>query len=51
MEAARYSWATGQAVFDGGRMEGLRHFATMLAAEGRLDVAGDGRVYAFGFAP
>ena len=42
---------TGQAVFDGGRMEGLRHFATMLAAEGRLYVAGDGRVYAFGFAP
>lgn len=46
---------TGQAVFDGGaagdRMAGLRRFVTVLAAEGRLYVAGDGRVYAFSFAP
>jgi hypothetical protein len=43
---------TGQPVFDGReRMAGLRRFATVLAAEGRLYVAGDGRVYAFGFAP
>lgn len=33
------------------RLDGVRHFATVLAAEGRLYVAGDGRVYAFGFAP
>lgn len=46
---------TGAPVFGGGgagdRMAGLRHFATILAAEGRLFVAGDGRVYAFGFGP
>jgi hypothetical protein len=45
---------TGQPVFDGGaageQMAGLRRFATIIAAEGRLYVAGDGRVYAFGFA-
>lgn len=44
---------TGQVVFDGGttadQMTGLRHFGTILAAEGRLYVAADGRVYAFGF--
>jgi outer membrane protein assembly factor BamB len=28
-------------------MEGLRHFGTILAAGGRLYVAGDGKVYAF----
>jgi outer membrane protein assembly factor BamB len=41
---------TGQPVFDGGQMAGTRRFATILAAEGRLYVAGDGRVYAFEFA-
>lgn len=45
---------TGAPVFDGGgaadRMAGLRRFVTPLAAAGRLYVAGDGRVYAFGFA-
>jgi hypothetical protein len=30
-------------------MEGLRHFVTILAADGRLYVPADGRVYAFGF--
>jgi hypothetical protein len=46
---------TGQPVFDGGgpgdRMGEIRRFSTILAAENRLYVAGDGRVYAFGFAP
>ncbi len=42
---------SGAPVFDGGRMDGLRHLATILAAEGRLYVAGDGRVYAFGLTP
>ncbi len=41
---------TGQVLFDGGRMAGLRRFGTILGAEGRLYVAGDGRVYAFNFA-
>ena len=30
-------------------MAGLRHFVTILAAEDRLYVAGDGRIYAFSF--
>lgn len=41
----------GEPVFTGGsaqeRVPGVRHFATMLAANQRLYVAGDGRVYAF----
>jgi outer membrane protein assembly factor BamB len=28
-------------------LTGLRHFVTILAAEGRVYIAGDGRVYAF----
>lgn len=32
-----------------GTMAGLRHFQTLIAAEGRLYVAADGRVYAFAF--
>lgn len=46
---------TGQPVFAGGsaqdRIPGLRHFVTMLAADGRLYVAGDGRIYAFSAGP
>jgi hypothetical protein len=46
---------TGTPIFAGGgtadRMEGLRRFVTPLAADGRLYVAGDGRIYAFSFAP
>jgi hypothetical protein len=46
---------TGETVFDGGgpndRMANLRHMVTVLAARERLYVAGDGRVYAFTFAP
>jgi PQQ enzyme repeat len=42
---------TGEPVFvSGGRgdtMEGLRHFVTVLAVDGRLFIAGDGRIYAF----
>ena len=39
----------GAAVFDGDAltMAGLRHFGTILAANGRLYVAGDGRIYSF----
>jgi hypothetical protein len=39
---------TGAPVFAGGEaMEGLRHFETLIAAGGRLYVAGDGRVFAW----
>jgi len=41
---------TGQAVFVSDTLPGLRHFTTILAAAGRLYVAGDGQVFAFGFA-
>jgi len=42
---------SGQVVFAGGTftMAGLHHFQTLIAAEGRLYVAADGRVYAFSF--
>ena len=44
---------TGQVVFGGGGsadvMSGLRHFQTILAANDRLYVAADGRIYAFTF--
>ncbi len=46
---------SGQPVFTGGgrggRIPGLRHFVTILAADGRLYVAGDDRIYAFSVAP
>jgi hypothetical protein len=41
---------TGQEVFKGDPLPGLRHFVTILAAAGRLYVAGDGRIFAFGLA-
>jgi outer membrane protein assembly factor BamB len=43
--------SNGKAVFSGGgaQMSGLRHFATILAAEKHLYVAADNRVYAFTF--
>jgi hypothetical protein len=41
---------TGQEVFKGDPLPGLRHFVTVLAAAGRLYVAGDGQVFAFGLA-
>jgi hypothetical protein len=42
----------GNIVFGGGNtaLAGLRHFVTILAAEGRLYVGADNRVYAFTFA-
>ncbi len=39
---------TGEALFTGDPLPGLRHFVTILAAAGRLYVAGDGQVFAFG---
>lgn len=45
-----YRGDTGQALLTGAdRIDGLRHFATMLVAEGRLYAAADGRVSAFGW--
>jgi outer membrane protein assembly factor BamB len=46
-----FNAANGEAVFAGGGavMTGLHHFQTLMAAEGRLYVAADGRVYAFAF--
>ena len=41
---------TGQEVFKGDPLPGLRHFVTVLAAAGRLYVAADGRIFAFGLA-
>jgi hypothetical protein len=49
-----HAWdlASGRAVFTGGSasdvMTGLRRYATLVAVHGRLIVAGDGRLYAFG---
>ena len=46
---------TGQPVFAGGnaadRMNGLQHFAAILAAEDALYIGGAGRLYAFRFSP
>ncbi|MFZ0038708.1 MAG: hypothetical protein WAK91_14865 [Candidatus Acidiferrales bacterium] len=39
---------TGQEVFTSDALPGLRHFVTVLAAAGRLYVASDGRIFAFG---
>jgi outer membrane protein assembly factor BamB len=46
-----YRGDTGEELMAGSGepMEGLRHFATILAAEGHLYVPADGRIYAFGF--
>jgi hypothetical protein len=42
---------TGAAVFSGGgsTMSGVRNFATPLVAQGRFYIAGQGKIYAFGF--
>lgn len=42
---------TGQEIFTSGKLDGLRHYVTILAAAGRLYFAGDGRLFAFGPAP
>ncbi len=46
-----FNAANGQVIFAGGGapMTGLHHFQTPIAAEGRLYVAADDRVYAFAF--
>ncbi len=46
-----YDAMTGAAVFTGGgqAMQGLRHFQTILAANGHLYVAGNGTLYAYTF--
>jgi hypothetical protein len=41
---------TGQELFKGDPLPGLRHFVAVLAAAGRLYVAGDGQVFAYGLA-
>jgi len=43
---------SGKVVFDGGktRLSGLRHFGTLIAAEGHLYVGADNAIYAFTFA-
>lgn len=40
---------TGESLFTGPALSGLRHFQTLIATEDRLYVAADGAVYAFGF--
>ncbi len=43
---------TGEALFTGPPLvAGLRHFQTLIAADGRLFVGADGRLYRFGIAP
>ena len=42
---------TGETLFDGPPLAGLRHFQTLLAADGRLYVGADSRLYAFSLAP
>ncbi len=46
-----YDASSGKVVFDGGkiRLADLRHFGTLIAAEGRLYVGADNTVYAFAF--
>ena len=39
---------TGQEVFTSGKLDGLGHYVTILAAAGRLYFAGDGQIFAFG---
>jgi hypothetical protein len=42
---------TGQEIFTSEKLDGLRHYVTILAAAGRLYFAGDGQIFAFGPAP
>jgi hypothetical protein len=41
---------TGEALFTGPPLRGLRHFETLIAADGRFFVGADGGLYAFGIA-
>lgn len=42
---------TGEALFTGPPLPGLRHFETLIAADGRLFVGADGGLYAFAVTP
>jgi hypothetical protein len=42
---------TGEPLFTGHALAGLRHFQTLIATEDRLYVAADGAIYAFAFSP
>jgi outer membrane protein assembly factor BamB len=42
---------TGEALFTSPPLVGLRHFQTLIAADDRLFVGADGRLYAFSIAP
>jgi hypothetical protein len=42
---------TGETLFTSPPLTGLRHFQTLIAADGRLFVGADSRLYAFGTAP
>lgn len=42
---------TGETLYTSPRLSGLRHFQTLIAADNRLYVGGDGRLYAFAVAP
>jgi outer membrane protein assembly factor BamB len=42
---------TGQEVFTGAELDGLRHYVTILSFAGRLYLAGDSHVFAFAPAP
>jgi outer membrane protein assembly factor BamB len=42
---------TGEAIFTSDRLAGLRHFATLIAADGRLYVGADGQIYGFTVTP
>jgi hypothetical protein len=44
-----YRGDTGEALFTGPALSGLRHMQTLIATEDRLYVAADGAVYAFSF--
>jgi Tfp pilus tip-associated adhesin PilY1 len=39
---------TGEELFTGPPLAGLRHFQTLIAADDRLFIGADGRLYAFG---
>jgi outer membrane protein assembly factor BamB len=38
---------TGEALYASDPLDGLRHFGTLIAADGRLYVGADNRIYAF----
>jgi hypothetical protein len=42
---------TGESLFTSAPLAGLRHFQTLIAADGRLYVGADGRLYAFSLMP